>query len=161
MKFKNIKKKSPPAGGKNKQSPSNSRAIPASVKASAGKPVNFKFSLPKINHVTLIKLYGGALRVFVVFIFIVAVIIVGLDFQENLQIKQDIDSQRIILNRELNFWKDFISKRQNYPIAYFQASILEYKLGNTSKAKTHLEKGLILDPSSTDGQRLEKFLVNK
>jgi len=86
---------------------------------------------------------------------------VGLDFQNNLQIKQNIDSQREVMDRDLNFWKDFISKHQNYRDAYFQASILEYRLGDTSKAKMYVEKGLSLDPNSKNGRKIEEFLKNK
>lgn len=149
MKFKNVKKKSPPSGGRKTKFPSNSRSITESI----------KFSFPKFNSVELLKLYGGTLKFFVVFIFIVAVIVVGLDLKSNLQVKRETDSQREVLNRDLKFWEDFISKNRNYRDAYFQASILEYRLGNTSKAKIYVEKGLALDPNSTDGQKLEKFLV--
>lgn len=148
MKFKNIKKNKSGNERKN-QSPSNSRAI--TVK-------NFKFSFPKIDSSKLLKLYREALKVFVIFIFIVAVIIVGYDFKKNLQIKQGVDSQREVLVKNLNFWENFISKNQNYPDAYFQASILEYKLGNISKAKIYVEKGLSLDPNSEDGREIEEFL---
>lgn len=143
MKFKNIKKKAKPA-----KSPSNSRTIPES----------FKFFLPKINAVKLLRLYRGALKFFVAFIFIVTVIAVGYDFQKNLQIKRHIDSQRKDIIKDLNFWEDFISKNQNYRDAYFQISILEYKLGNTLQAKKYVEKGLVLDPNSEDGRKIEKLL---
>lgn len=146
MKFKNIKKKI-----RKPESPSNSRTITES----------FKFSFPKINPLKLFGIYGTILRIFVIFTFIAAVIVVGLDFQKNLQTKQNIGQQRETLTKDLNFWEDFISKRQNYPDAYFQASILEYKLGNISKSKIYVEKGLALDPNSEDGKKLEKFLVNK
>lgn len=151
MKFKNIKKKT-----YKKKSPSNSRTIPESKGKSS-----FKFSFPKINHITLIKAYGGVLKVFVVFIFIVAVVVVGYDLRNNLQMKQSIDSQRETLTKDLSFWEDFISKHKDYRDAYFQASILEYKLGNANKAKIYAEKGLSLDPNSEDGKRLQKFLANK
>ncbi len=150
MKFKNIKK-NPPAGVKHTKSPSNSRNIAE----------HLQFSFPKFNSVKLLKLYREVLKVFVVFIFIVAVIIVGYDFQKNLQIKRNIDSQRETLIHDLNFWEEFISKHQNYKDAYFQASVLEYKLGNISKAKTYVEKGLSLDPNSEDGKKLEKLLLSK
>lgn len=143
MKFKNIKKEA-----KKAESPSNSRT----------NTERFKFSLPKINSAKLFRIYRGALKVFVVFIFLVAVIVVGYDFQKNLQIKHNIDSEREALTRDLSFWEDFISKRQNYPEAYFQASILEYKLGNTSKAKMYVEKGLSLDPNSESGRKIDQLL---
>lgn len=155
MKFKNIKKKT----YKKAKSPSNSRRIPAFTKAPADKPaLSFKLSLPKLNSVELIRLYRGALKIFVVFIFLLTAIIVGLDFQNNLQAKQQIESQREELTKDLNFWKDFIIKHKDYRDAYFQASILEYRLGNNSKAKMYVEKGLSLDPNSEKGRRLEEFL---
>lgn len=131
MQFKNIKKEA-----KNVKSPSNSRTIPESF----------------------LKIYRLSLKIFIVFIFILAAIIVGLDWEKNLQEKQSIDSQRERLTRELNFWEDFIFKHKDFRDAYFQASILEYKLGNTSKAKAHVEKGLSLDPNSEDGRKIEKML---
>lgn len=148
--FKKAKKNTSSIEGKN-QFPSNPRIINESS----------RFSFPEINSVKLFKIYGGVLKFFVFFIFIVAVIVVALDLKNNLQVKQEIDSQREVLNRDLNFWEDFISKHQNYPDAYFQASILEYKLGNISKSKIYAERGLALDPNSEDGKKLEKFLVNK
>lgn len=134
MKFKNIKKKI-----HNAKFPSNSRGITD-------------------LHTTLLKIYGKVLRVFIIFVFILAVIIVGLDFKNNLQTKQEIDSQREDLTRKLNYWKDFLSKRQNYPDAFFQVSSLEYRLGNMSQAREYLEKGLILDPNSENGRKIEGLL---
>lgn len=157
MKFKNIKKKSPQTGEKKIKSPSNSRTI----SSSEDRPKHFKFPFPKISHIALIKFYHDALRAFVVTIFIVAVIIVGTDFKNNLQTKKNIDSQREVLVHDLKFWEDFISKHQNFPDAYFQASILEYRLGNISKAKTYAEKGSALDPNSQFGKKIEEFFVNK
>lgn len=149
MKFKNIKKKV-----YLKKSPSNSRSIPAKLSF-------LKFSFPKINYAILFKTYRGALKAFVATIFIIAAVIVGIDFQKNLQLKQNIDSQREIVNHGLNFWKDFIIKHQNYPDAYFQLSALEYRLGDISNAKMYLEKGLFLDPNSVNGRKIEQLLVNK
>lgn len=148
MKFKNIKKKSPPVSGKKEKSPSNSRTIT--------EVFNFHFS--KFNNIKFLKIYRESLKIFVVLIFVVAVVIVGLDFQENLQIKQGVDSQREALIKDLSFWEGFISKHQNYPDAYFQTSILEYKLGNTSQAKMYAERGLSLDPNSANGRKIEVFL---
>jgi hypothetical protein len=158
MKFKNIKK-NPPVGEKKKQFPSISRTIPAFAKISSAKSAFFpKFSLPEFNSVKLIKLYGKALKVFVVFVFMVTAIIVGYDFQRNLQIKQSIEIQRKVLTKDLSFWEDFIAKHQNYRDAYFQASVLEYKLGDIPKARTYVQKGLSLDPNSEKGRKIEQLL---
>jgi len=146
MKFKNIKKKA-----KNIKSPSNSRSI-------TDKNRHLSFSFPKISHATLIKLYRGTLKTFLVCIFIVAAIIVYLDLRRNIQTKQSIDSQRNALARELNYWENFISEHQDYRDAYIQASILEYKMGDTSKAKIYIEKSLVLDPNYPEALKIEQFL---
>jgi len=147
MKFKNIKK-NPPAGGKDTKSPSNSRS----------NTEHFESLISKINSIKPLKLYGRILKVFVIFIFIIAVIIVGIDFRNNLQTKQKIDSQRETLTEDLNFWEDFMSKHKNYRDAYFQASILEYKLGDVTKAKMYVEKGLSLDPNSINGRKIKQII---
>jgi hypothetical protein len=146
MNFRNIKKTKNKA--KKAKSPSNSR----------NNPEHFKFLLSRSNSVKLLKLYGGLLKIFVICIFIVAAVIVGYDFQHNLQLRQEINSQREVLIRKLKFWEDFISKTQNYPDAYFQASILEYELGDTFKAKMYLEKGFSLDPNSENGKKIKTLL---
>jgi len=146
MKFKNIKNKAKIA-----KFPSNSRSI-------TDKFPPFSSPFPKISHAKLIHLYRGALEIFLVFIFIIAATVVGIDLQKNFQTKINIDFQREILGKDLNFWNDFISQHENYPNAYLQASVLEYKLGDISKAKTYIEKGLFLDPNSAEGLKVEQLL---
>lgn len=118
----------------------------------------FKVSFPKLNPVKLFKLYRRSLKIFIVFIFLFAVLIVGLDLQENIKTKQNIDRQRDNLTKELKFWKSFIAEHKDYRDAYFQASILEYKLGKIDQAKISVEKGLSLDPNSENGRKIEEFL---
>ncbi len=143
MKFKNIKKKA-----KNTKSPSNSRTIP--------EP--FKFPFPKFTATTFVRFYRGSLKFFIMIIFMSTATVVGLDLYNNLNTKQEIDSQRGKMMLELSFWKDFISERESYRDAYFQASILEYKLGNALQAKNYVKKGLALDPNSEDGRKIEELL---
>ena len=137
MNFKNIKK-NPPVGEKKNKYPSNFRTI--------------------TDPTVLLKIYRGTLKVFIAVIFLAAVAIVGLDLDANIKTKQAVDLEREKLTQELVFWESFIKKQENYRDAYFQASVLEYKLGNTSKAKKYIEKGIMLDPNSESGQRLEQLL---
>lgn len=153
MKFKNIKKRK-----YSKKSPSNSRSISDPVKAAVGKPLQFRFTFSKIDRIKFLNAYGKVLKIFVASTFVVAVVIVGFDLQGNLRKNIAINSQRKLLVKELNFWNDFIARNNNYPEAYFQASILEYKLGDTHKAKINVEKGLALDPNSRGGRKIEEFL---
>lgn len=147
MKFKD-NKKNLSSGGRKTKYPSNFRIIPV--------PLMVSFS--KIIHAEFFKLYRGSLKIFILFIFIIAVVIVSNDLQKNLKTKQNIDSQRKVLTKELKFWESFIQEHEDYRDAYFQASILEYKLGNISKAKMYIEKGLSLDPNSKDGRKIEELL---
>lgn len=152
MKFKNIKKKT---YKKKIQSPSNSRSITDTIKSLRDKT---KVFLSKLNPAKPFESYGGILKVFVILIFLTAVVIVGYDLQGNIRVKQKIDLQREGLTRELNFWENFIAENKNFPDAYFQASGLEYKLGNMSVAKKYLEKGLLLDPNSENGRKIAELL---
>jgi hypothetical protein len=151
MKFKNIKKKA-----KNKKFPNNSRSIPAFA-----KPDHIKFNWPTIKATELLKIHGKVFKILVILVFLLTAFVVGLDFKNNFTEKQKIDYQRNILVNNLNFWEDFITEHQNYKDAYFQASILEFKLGDASKARMYVERGLSLDPNSQDGRRMEQFLVGK
>jgi len=142
MKFKNTKKEASAKGGsfygrKKSKSPSNSRNIP------------------------VLNIYRGSLKVFIAFIFMLTAIIVGLDLHDNLQIKKETGLQRENFEKDLKFWESFIKENEDYRDAYFQASILEYRLGNIFRAKMYVEKGLSLDPNSGDGKKLERFLLNK
>lgn len=142
MKVKNIKKKI-----KHLKFPSNFRTIPA-----------FKLFFPKFTSTTFLRTYRVALKIFIVLIFILAVVIVGLDLASNIKAKQEIDLERKKLTNELMFWENFIVEHHNYKDAYFQASVLEFKLGDTSKARMYVEKGLALDSNSQDGRKIEEFL---
>lgn len=117
--------------------------------------------IPELNHPKLLKAYRRGLKFFTVCIFLLAVVVVGLDLQKNIQEKQIIDFERKNLTKELKFWESFIAKHEDFKDAYFQASILEYKLGNRKNAKMYAEKGLSLDPNAEDGRKLESFLEDK
>ena len=139
MKYKIIKKR---------KFPSNFRVIIES----------FRFLFPKVSPVMLLKIYRGSLKVFIILIFLLTAVLVGIDLKKNISSKEDIDLQRISLTQELKFWEDFIAKHKDYRDAYLKAAILEYKLGNTSKARVYVEKSLSLDPNSENGRKIEKFL---
>lgn len=137
MKFKNVKKS---ISNKKKKikSPKNSRII--------SDPTVF------------LRIYKISLKAFVAGSFILAVVIVGLDLQRNIQTMQVIDSEKNKLTEDLIFWKDFTAKHENYRDAYFKMSILEYRLGNMLQAKAYIKQGLSLDPNSENGRKIEEFL---
>ena len=147
MKFRNVKKKKPTRGKKVK-SPKNSRPITEL----------FKFSFPTLNPDQLFVVYRRSLKGFTVFIFLAAVVIVGLDLQQNIKAAGNIDAQRADLVVQRKFWDDFLEKNKNYRDAYLQASIVEYRLGYEQKAREYVKIALFLDPNSQSAREIEEFL---
>ncbi|MBI2028636.1 MAG: hypothetical protein HYT07_03430 [Candidatus Levybacteria bacterium] len=121
----------------------------------------FRENASKFERRKVFNIYRKSLKYFTVFIFLMAIIFLGFDLRKNIQEKQRLDSEREKILKELNFWKYFISKYDNYRDAYFQTSILEYKLGNKEIAKLYLEKGLKLDPNSEKGKSIKELLDKK
>lgn len=137
MKFKNIKKKV----YEKEKSPSNSRSIS--------------------EQIDFLKLGSWVLKFFVFLVFAIAIIVIGYDLQRNIQMKEIVDSKRDNLMKNLYFWESFIATHKDYADAYFQVAILEYRLGDVLKAREYLEKGLVVNPSSVDGRKLERFFGSK
>lgn len=114
----------------------------------------------KLTRQKVFRVYKKTLKIFTVFIFIIAIIYLGFDLYRNTQEKKRIDFEREKISKELDFWKSFIAEHNDYRDAYFQASILEYKLGNTDLSKLYLSQGLAVDPNSENGKKIEDF-INK
>src|SRR3989344_3735000 len=134
MKFRNVKKKKATRGKKVKY-PSNSRSFPES----------FKFSFPRLSPMQLFVVYRRSLKIFTLILFFVAILIVGLDLQQNIKAAGNIDVQRADLIVQRKFWDDFLEKNKNYRDAYLHASIVEYRLGDEQKAREYVGKDLFLD----------------
>lgn len=150
MKFKNIKKDKKAVIEKKKKFPSNSRSITE----------HFSSNMHNLTK-GLSKLWDIGLKVTVLIVFVLAMVIVGLDVYRNFQIKQGIDLERENLLKELSFWELFMGEHGDYRDAYFKMSALEYRLGNAFKAKEYAEKGLMLDPNSKNGKKIEDFLKGR
>lgn len=110
------------------------------------------------DRIKFFKAYKRILKAFTVLIFTLAIIAVGYDLYKNLGEKKKIDLEREKLTNELRFWERFLENNKGYRDAYFQASILQYRLGNENKAKDYAEKGLSLDPNSQSGKKIQELL---
>ena len=149
---------------KNK-SPKIYRFIPDSVKASAGKPSSiwkhfFNLNID-LNRKEVFNVYRKALRIFTLFIFIVAIVALGFDLSKNIKEKEKTDFERERITRELNFWQSFVAKHHDYRDAYLQLAVLEYRLRDVNKAKFYLNKSLSIDPNFEKARELEKILSIK
>ncbi|GEM_PF-1802716 len=84
--------------------------------------------------------------------------IVGVDVYRTAKQKYYLESERMKLSKQVSYWKQVISKYQNYRDGYLQLALLEYQLGNSEQAKMYVNKALELDPNFEQGKELERIL---
>lgn len=77
----------------------------------------------------------------------VAILMQGIDLTKHIRELQGIRSEREQVVREITYWEDVVSKHQDYRDGYLKLALLEYRLGNTQKAKAYIEKSLSIDPN--------------
>ena len=124
-------------------------------------PDVFRKHASKFNRRKVFSAYRNALIVFTIFIFIVVIVVLGLDLHKNLQDREKLDFEREKITKELNFWQSFVAKHQDYRDAYLQLAILEYRLRDVNKARFYLNKSLAIDPNFEKGRELKKVLSSK
>src|SRR5260221_896237 len=76
--------------------------------------------------------------------------------QKGLQL-QAVVAKRLQLGQDLGLWEGITQKYPTYRDAYFQASVLAYRLGESTKEQVLLDKTLQLDPNYAPAQNLEKI----
>jgi len=77
-------------------------------------------------------------------------------FQKTTEL-QSVLAKRSRLEEDLGLWQGIAQKYPTYRDAYFQASVLAYRLGDSTKEQMLLEKTLQLDPNYLPAQNLEKI----
>jgi hypothetical protein len=98
--------------------------------------------------------------VFIVIGLLFGIVIFSLKTYQYYAQAQNIVVQRQQMQSKINFWKSISEKYDGYKDAYFQMAILDYQLGNISKAKLENKKALTLDPNFIDARKLE-IVLNK
>lgn len=114
---------------------------------------------PKLHKFILIL--SGAVILLIVLILTIGIIIFGINFVKNFKDFQQLSAKRQNLKSQVNFWQSVSEKYPGFKDAYFQAAILEYKLGDFQKAQNYNKKALILDPNFVDARKLEEALNKK
>lgn len=110
----------------------------------------------RFNRKIVFGVYSKSLRIFTLFIFIVAIVVLGFDLNKNIEDRSKIDLERSNIAKEIGFWQSFLKKNKDYRDGYLQLSILEYKLRDYSMAKLYLNKALEIDPNFEKGKELKK-----
>jgi tetratricopeptide (TPR) repeat protein len=95
----------------------------------------------------------------IISLFLISLItLISLKFYRNWQEKQRLEAERAKISQEVEYWQGITSKYHNYRDAYFELSMLEYKLNNLEKSRNYLQKALEIDPNFGIGKRFEKLL---
>ncbi|KKR76091.1 MAG: hypothetical protein UU21_C0018G0002 [Candidatus Levybacteria bacterium GW2011_GWA2_40_8] len=89
---------------------------------------------------------------------IVAIFMVGLDLNKNLEDKALRQKLYESKTQEIKFWEENLSKYPEYRDAYFRLAVLYYEVGNFGKSESYLNRVFLLDPSFEEGKELEKLL---
>lgn len=59
-----------------------------------------------------------------------------------------LEEKRISLQNKINSWENIANKYPNYSELYLKIAYLEYSMGDSIKAKKHLQQALGLNPGS-------------
>ena len=90
-----------------------------------------------------------------------AFVFVSLNLYNNIKDQQKTDKERKEIIYKIQYWQGIVNEYKDYRDAYFQLAILEYRLKNFDKAKSYLNKTLLIDPNFQKGRELEKILNTK
>ena|ERR1035437_8059056 len=120
-----------------------------------------KIKISPSNHAKLKKIWFYskiATTLIVVVVLISGIAIFSFKAYQYYEKVQKVTIQRQQMQSKINFWQSIADKYEGYKDAYFQMAVLDYQLGNISKAKAENKKALILDPNFTDAIKLEEIL---
>jgi tetratricopeptide (TPR) repeat protein len=90
-------------------------------------------------------------------LFVVVFVLLAL-LIKNINDYKTFKSERDLVYKEIEYWKNVISQKPDYRDAYLKLAILEYKLGDKNESKLYLEKSLILDSNFEKGRQFQKIL---
>lgn len=88
----------------------------------------------------------------------VALLIVGIDLDNNIKEREAGKKVYDEKTREIKFWEEGIALYPGFRDGYFQLAILEYERGNFEKSREYLRKVMLIDPYFEESKKLEKIL---
>lgn len=86
------------------------------------------------------------------------VVTAGLSLYSHLQQKKDLDNKKSALLSQIQVWQEIVNKFKDYRDGYLTLAILEYRIGDSDKARLYLKQTLSIDPNFGKARDLEKIL---
>ena len=119
-----------------KQFPSNSRSIPERIIS------------PTNGFIFLVCFFSGVL--------LMVLLMQENTIRLNFAYLQTLTAERSEVQKQVHQWQQVVTKYPDYRDGYFQLAVLEYQLGDTTRARVYDEKALELDPNFQSGKELEQ-----
>ena len=95
---------------------------------------------------------------FFVIVLLFGIVFNGVKIYRSYKSLNKLDEQRQNLKSQISFWQSVASKYPEYKDSYFRIAMLEYELGDSTKAKEFDRKALLLDPNYVDALTLQNVL---
>lgn len=86
------------------------------------------------------------------------ILLLSFDLLISLQKQKEINFERTKIKSEIKLWEAISAKYQGYKEAYYQLALLNYRIGETDKAKFYVNKALYLDPNFEKARDLQKTI---
>lgn len=75
-----------------------------------------------------------------------------------LKILEKIKNEPQRINNEISFWEKIVAAKPNYRDGYLRLALLNAQIYETQKAKTYLQKAVVLDPNFEATKELENLI---
>lgn len=69
--------------------------------------------------------------------------------------------QRNSTFQKINFWQNIVNKYSRYPDGFMALALLEYRVGDKTKATLYAEKAIALNPNSSEAKTIRKMVEEK
>ncbi len=102
-------------------------------------------------------------RIFFISLWVVVLLSIGIlsyEFAINFSNFNKNRVERAKVEAEVDFWNKVLGKYPNFRDAYYQRSVLEYRLGEKIQAERDIQKVLEIDPNFEPALKLEEILKN-
>ncbi len=86
------------------------------------------------------------ISIFAILILVIIVSLETFDIYRNLNHMKKAEAEREKISKEINFWENEVKNHPDYRDAYLELAVLEYRFGDSQKAKEFTKKTLELDP---------------
>ena len=91
-------------------------------------------------------------------VLLLTVITAGLSLYGHLQQKKDLYNKKSAILSQIQIWQEIVNKYKDYRDGYLTLAILEYRIGESDKARLYLKQTLSIDPNFGKARDLEKIL---